>query len=119
VLGGATGEIVEAVVIMERDDPSRSRGFGFVTYADGDAAQAAVLAMNGEPIDGRPIRCNIAGEDGGGGGGRGGGRGGGGGSGRGGGRGGGWGGGGRGGGGFGGRGGGGGGFGGRGGGGGD
>ena len=27
------GTVEDAVVIMERDDPGRSRGFGFVTYA--------------------------------------------------------------------------------------
>jgi RNA recognition motif-containing protein len=26
------GTVEDAVVIMERDDPGRSRGFGFVTY---------------------------------------------------------------------------------------
>ncbi len=79
------GEIVEAKVITDRDT-GRSRGFGFVTYTDGAAAQTAMQEMNGSMLDGRSLRVNEAqdrrdggGRRGGGGGpGRGGGRGGGG-----------------------------------------
>ncbi len=86
------GEIVEAKVILDRDT-ARSRGFGFVTFADSAAAQAAISEMDGTEFEGRTIKVNVA-EDkprggGGGGGGRGG-RGGGGGGGRGGDRGGRW-----------------------------
>lgn len=68
------GEIVEAKVITDRET-GRSRGFGFVTFTDGAAAQAAIAAMNGTDFDGRNIKVNIA-EDkrAGEGGGRGGGR---------------------------------------------
>ncbi len=71
------GEVEEAKVITDRDT-GRSRGFGFVTFTDGDSAKNA-LAMNGKDLDGRTIRVDFATEKGGGGGGRGGGGGGGGG----------------------------------------
>jgi len=67
------GEILEAKVITDRDS-GRSRGFGFVTFADGAAAKAAIGEMNGTTLDGRTINVNEAQErQGGGGGGRGGG----------------------------------------------
>ena len=77
------GEITEAKVITDRDS-GRSRGFGFVTFNDDEAADKAMSAMNGFQLDGRPIRVDVAqdrrgggGGDGGGGGHRGGGGGGG------------------------------------------
>jgi len=76
------GEITEAKVITDRDS-GRSRGFGFVTFEDGAAADKAIAEMNGTQLDGREITVNEAQDkrrDGGGGGGGGrGGRGGGGG----------------------------------------
>ncbi|MCB9674490.1 MAG: RNA-binding protein [Alphaproteobacteria bacterium] len=72
------GEVSEAKVITERDT-GRSRGFGFVTFSDDDAADTAVQAMDGSTMDGRTIRVNEAHDrprGGGGGGGGGGGRGG-------------------------------------------
>lgn len=53
------GEIVEAKVITDRET-GRSRGFGFVTYAQDDVAQAAVAEMNNSKLDGRTIRVNEA-----------------------------------------------------------
>jgi len=53
------GEITEAVVITDRDS-GRSRGFGFVTFADGQAAEKAVAALNQSELDGRTIRVDIA-----------------------------------------------------------
>jgi len=66
------GEIEDARVITDRDT-GRSRGFGFITFVDGDAADRAVEEMNGQDLDGRPLRVNEAMERqdrGGGGGGR-------------------------------------------------
>ena len=40
------GEISEAVVITDRDT-GRSRGFGFVTFEDDEAADKALAARNG------------------------------------------------------------------------
>ena len=71
------GEISEAIVISDRDT-GRSRGFGFVTFEDEEAADKAVAALNGTELDGRTIRVDVAqakqrsGGGGGGGGGRGG-----------------------------------------------
>lgn len=69
------GEIVEAKVITDRET-GRSRGFGFVTFANDEGAVNAINEMNGTELDGRTIKVNEA-EDkgfrgGGGGGGRGG-----------------------------------------------
>ncbi|NOY80712.1 MAG: RNA-binding protein [Kiritimatiellaeota bacterium] len=65
------GEVIEAKVITERDT-GRSRGFGFVTFANDEDAQTAMDQMNGADLDGRPLRVNEANDrprrDGGGGG---------------------------------------------------
>lgn len=53
------GEIVEAKVITDRET-GRSRGFGFVTYTDEAAAEAAIAEMNNTQLDGRTIRVNAA-----------------------------------------------------------
>ncbi|KAJ6271126.1 hypothetical protein PSV08DRAFT_350681 [Bipolaris maydis] len=74
------GPVEEAVVVKDRDT-GRSRGFGFVRYAQETEADAAMQAMNNEEFDGRRIRVDKASDRPGGGGGapRGGGYGGGGG----------------------------------------
>jgi cold-inducible RNA-binding protein len=61
------GEVVEAKVVTDRDT-GRSRGFGFVTYADDQSAKKA-LEMNGQTLDGRTLRVDLANDKGGGGGG--------------------------------------------------
>ncbi len=53
------GEITEATVITDRDT-GRSRGFGFVTFDDDDAADKAIAAMNNTELDGRTIRVDEA-----------------------------------------------------------
>ncbi|PKN59176.1 MAG: RNA-binding protein [Deltaproteobacteria bacterium HGW-Deltaproteobacteria-14] len=69
------GDIEDAKVITDRET-GRSRGFGFVTFADATAIKTAIQAMDGKDLDGRNIRVNEAQEraprEGGGGGGRGG-----------------------------------------------
>ncbi len=62
------GEIAEAKVILDRET-SRSRGFGFVTFADSAAAQAAISAMDNTDFEGRTIKVNVAQDKRGGGGG--------------------------------------------------
>ena len=52
------GEIEEAKVIMDRDT-GRSRGFGFVTFADQADAEKA-LSLEGSELDGRTIKVSIA-----------------------------------------------------------
>lgn len=70
------GEVREAKVINDRET-QRSRGFGFVTFADTQSANEAIQAMNGATLDGRTLRVDAAQEQqrGGGGGGGGGDRG--------------------------------------------
>jgi RNA recognition motif-containing protein len=68
---GKHGELVSAAVITDRET-GRSRGFGFVEFADGAAADAAIQAMNGADLGGRSLRVNEAHDRREGGGGRGG-----------------------------------------------
>lgn len=68
------GDVREAKVINDRDT-GRSRGFGFVTFANSGDAQKAIEGMNGAMLDGRSLRVDAAqdkqrGGGGGGGGGR-------------------------------------------------
>ena len=83
-LFGSHGEVIDAKIVTDRET-GRSRGFGFVTMASDEAAQAAIRALNGYSLEGRSLVVNEAREQSGGGG-FGGGRGGGGGGGYGGGR---------------------------------
>jgi RNA recognition motif-containing protein len=53
------GEVVEAKVVLDRDT-GRSRGFGFVTFADDAAATRAIEEMNGVELEGRNIRVDEA-----------------------------------------------------------
>jgi len=53
------GEVEEVAVITDRDT-GRPRGFGFVTMASDDEANAAIEALNGLELDGRALRVNEA-----------------------------------------------------------
>jgi len=53
------GEVVEAVVIMDRQS-GRSKGFGFVTFAEAAAAAKAIEELNGKEMEGREIIVNEA-----------------------------------------------------------
>lgn len=53
------GEVTEAQVIMDRAT-SRSRGFGFVTFADEESAKKATEGLNGKEIEGRKLSVNPA-----------------------------------------------------------
>ena len=53
------GEIEEATVITDRGS-GRSRGFGFVTFEDDEAADKAISALNDSEIDGRTIKVDVA-----------------------------------------------------------
>jgi len=74
------GEVEGARVIMDRET-GRSRGFGFVQMPSNEEASKAIEGLNGQDMDGRPLRVNESqpkprgGGYGGGGGGGGGGRG--------------------------------------------
>jgi len=73
-LFAAIGEVHSAAVITDRET-GRSRGFGFIEMDNGDADKA-ISQLNGQDMDGRPLRVNEARErtERGGGGGGGGGR---------------------------------------------
>ena len=58
-LFSAHGEVTEAVVISDRYS-GRSKGFGFVTFADDDGAKKAIEEMNGKEFDGRELKVNEA-----------------------------------------------------------
>jgi len=53
------GEVTDAKVIMERET-GRSRGFGFVTFADAESAAKAREELNNSDLDGRSIRVDTA-----------------------------------------------------------
>lgn len=57
-LFGEHGQILEARIITERAT-GRSRGYGFVEVADGDATQI-VEKLNGTELDGRKLVVNEA-----------------------------------------------------------
>ncbi|NDC64168.1 MAG: RNA-binding protein [Planctomycetia bacterium] len=67
------GAVRSAEVISDRET-GRSRGFGFVEMETNEGLQAAIAALNGHEINGRPLTVNEARErtprSGGGGGGR-------------------------------------------------
>lgn len=54
----AHGEVEEAIII--KDQAGRSKGFGFVTYTDDAAADAAVSALNGAELGSRKIAVSEA-----------------------------------------------------------
>ncbi len=53
------GEITEAKVITDRDT-GRSRGFGFVTFAQDEDAKTAIAKTDGTSLDGKTIKVNEA-----------------------------------------------------------
>lgn len=53
------GEVVEAIVITDRMS-GRSKGFGFVTFANEEDALRAVEEMNEKEVEGRKIIVNVA-----------------------------------------------------------
>jgi len=66
---------VESVAVITDRDSGRSKGFGFVEFANDAEAQAAIAGLNGKEVSGRALTVSPArpkSESGGGGGGRGG-----------------------------------------------
>jgi len=53
------GEITEAVVLADKFS-GRSKGFGFVTFANEADAQKAISEMNGKDVGGRELKVNEA-----------------------------------------------------------
>jgi len=53
------GEVSSAKIVIDRET-GRSKGFGFVEMPDQGEAEAAVKALDGAPLNGRPARVNPA-----------------------------------------------------------
>lgn len=53
------GKVASASVITDRYS-GRSKGFGFVEFADDAEAQKAIEAMNGKEVDGRELKVSEA-----------------------------------------------------------
>ncbi len=53
------GDITSALVVKDRVS-GRSRGFGFVEFAEEQSAQSAKEAMNGKDLSGRALRVDEA-----------------------------------------------------------
>ncbi|KAF9347337.1 hypothetical protein BGX26_001169 [Mortierella sp. AD094] len=55
------GNVIDAIVVKDRET-GRSRGFGFVTFADPASADAAIDALNEQDFEGRKIKVDRASE---------------------------------------------------------
>ena len=55
----AYGELISVNLIIDKDT-QQSKGFGFIEFADDDAAEKAIAAQNGKELDGRKIRVSMA-----------------------------------------------------------
>jgi RNA recognition motif-containing protein len=55
----AHGEVTSVNIITDRYS-GRPRGFGFVEMATDEAAAAAIAALNGQNVDGRELKVNVA-----------------------------------------------------------
>ena len=53
------GKVVDARVVYDRET-QRSRGFGFVTMTNETEVNDAIAALDGQSLDGRAIRVNVA-----------------------------------------------------------
>lgn len=53
------GEVVEAVILTDKFS-GRSKGFGFVTMANEEMAQAAIKGLDQKDLEGRNIKVDVA-----------------------------------------------------------
>jgi len=56
----ATAGAVESAAVVTDRDTGRSRGFGFVEMASAEEADAAVKKLNGQELDGRTLKVELA-----------------------------------------------------------
>ena len=61
-LCGEFGTVEDSRLITDRET-GRSRGFGFVTMSTTEEAEQVVRQLNGQDVDGRVLRVNIANVD--------------------------------------------------------
>jgi RNA recognition motif-containing protein len=54
------GKVMDALIIMDRENPNRSRGFGFVTMSNMEEADKAVAALDQKVWLGRTLRVNVS-----------------------------------------------------------
>lgn len=55
----AFGAVSSAAVIMDKFS-GQSKGFGFVEMPSNSEADQAIKALNGKPLNGRPLKVNTA-----------------------------------------------------------
>ncbi|MBI4694931.1 MAG: RNA-binding protein [Gammaproteobacteria bacterium] len=53
------GTVTSAKIVIDRET-GRSKGFGFVEMPNQEEAEAAIKALDGAPLNGRPARVNPA-----------------------------------------------------------
>jgi len=53
------GTVDSAQIIVDRET-NRSKGFGFVEMSTEDESNAAIAALNGKEMNGRPLTVNVA-----------------------------------------------------------
>lgn len=53
------GEVVESTVVVNKYT-GRSKGFGFITFANAEAAQKAIKEFDSKEVNGRNLKVNIA-----------------------------------------------------------
>jgi RNA recognition motif-containing protein len=53
------GEVSDVKLVIDRET-GRSRGFAFITMSTPEAAAKAISEMDGQQLDGRPLRVNEA-----------------------------------------------------------
>jgi len=51
---------VESVTVVTDRETGRSRGFGFVEMSTAEAAEAAIRKFNGQELDGRQLKVELA-----------------------------------------------------------